>query len=165
MISFTISDASQPLLGKLIYSLNDCSFRFENEVADTYEYLKRAGVGTAPFVIDHYLQLETGVETGCILYIHGVSVHGQWKREPLPQIDPAAGIVRAQFDREMKAAVGVRLVPPGVWVTVHDQVSGWIYMGPQAIPQTNHFIEFAENTVAALAHESLVALWLKPMIV
>jgi hypothetical protein len=162
MITFSFVEAAQPVRGKLVYSSEDCSFGFEKEATAAYDFLKRAGSGSAPLVIDYYLQLEVGVETGFLLYVHGLHNYHRWKQASLPGIRPMAGIVKAHFDREMKVAVGVKLVPPNTWMTIYDPLSGWVYIGPQAIPAADHHVEFADNTVAALAHDKLVALWLRP---
>jgi hypothetical protein len=62
----------------------------------------------------------------------------------------------------MKVAVGVKLIPPNAWATIYDSASGWVYVGPETISAADHYVEFADNTVAALAGEDLAALWLRP---
>ncbi len=162
MITFSFIEAAQPVRGRLVYSPEDYSFGFEKDATAAYDFLKRAGVGSAPLVIDYYLQLEVSVDTGLLLYVHGLHVHHRWKQGSLPEIRPTPGMVKAHFDREMKAAVGVTLIPPNTWMTIYDPASGWVYVGPQAILAADHYVEFANNTVAALAGEKLAALWLRP---
>lgn len=164
MIAFSFIQEAEPIRGRLVYVPGDYSFDFEQDAAAGYDFLKRAGVGSTPLVIDHYLQMEVSVETGFLLYVHGLHGHQRWKQGLLPTIQSITGIVRAHFDRPVTAAVGVALIPPDTWTTIYDSASGCVYIGPEAIPAANQYIEFADNTVAALASDRLVSLWLWPQI-
>jgi hypothetical protein len=160
MITFSVIEGAEPNRGKLVYRPAEYSFDFVH--TKTVEFARRQGSPTSLLI--GYLQIEVGIETGFLLYVWGLHGHHLWKQDFLPEIRPKPGIVKAHFDREMKMGVSVRIVEHEEWISVHDPSSGWVYIGPNVVTVASDYVEFADNTVAALTGDRLVSLWLRPQL-
>lgn len=160
MMRFVFSSEEKPLSGRCIYRAYEYSFDFEPDNRE--EVIQRAGEkGTTSLVIGT-LQIEVGILSAALLYAWGYHPHTSWRRDHLPPISWEKGCVKVQFDQEPIIGVSQGLAEVGEWQTTYDANTGWICVSSHRDDAGERYVEFAEDTIAGLANEKLVSLWLRP---
>ena len=161
MIRFFVESDCVPLKGELVYRAYEYSFDFK--VESESELARRAGSKGTISVVVGTLQIEVGIETGAVLFLWGLHAHNtQWRRDRLPRISWEKGCVKVRFDQEPIIGVSQGLAEVGEWQTRYDADTGWICVSCDEGDTGERYVEFAEDTIAGLADEKLVSLWLRP---
>lgn len=150
-----------PLQGELIYRAYEYSFDYK--VSSESELALRAGnKGTTSLVVGT-LQVEIGIETGAALFVWGLHSHTtRWRRVHLPGVSSQKGCVKVLFDEAPVIGVSQVFAEVGEWQTTYDEDTGWISVSANEHDVVGSHVEFADNTIAGLANEKLVSLWLRP---
>jgi hypothetical protein len=151
-----------PLQGELVYRADEYSFDFKVK-SESELVLRQGSKGTTSLIVGT-LQIEVGIETSAALFVWGLHSHSsQWRRDRLVHISPQKGCIRVLFDQQPVSGVSQGLVEVGEWQTTYDETTGWICVSSGVHDTRSSYIEFANNTVAELAGEVLVSLWLHPV--
>jgi hypothetical protein len=161
MVRFVKCDGSM-LDGALVYRAYEYSFDFK--VKSESELALRAGSkGTTSLVVGT-LQIEVGIETGAALFVWGLHSHStQWRQVHLPRVSSQKGCVKVLFDEEPVIGVSQSLAEVGEWQTTYDEGTGWVCVSANEHDVAESYVEFADNTIAGLADEKLVSVWLRPV--
>ena len=161
MIRFLSYDCPQ-LRGQLIYRAYEYSFDFILE--SRADAAIRAGNKGLTSLVIGTLQIEIGIETRLALFVWGLHSHvSKWRQSPLPRIASRPGCLKVLFDEEPVIGVSQGLAEVGEWQTTYDENTGWICVSANEHDVAESYVEFADNTIAGLADEKLVSVWLRPV--
>lgn len=153
------STKGKALSGILAYVRQDHAFDFRP--LDPEQLSAAVGaMGTTSLLIGS-LQIEVSVETGRFLFAWGYHPMQAWEEgtvHPLAYQPGHVSLVKAN----LKPGVSEAIAEVGEWPTVQDRSTGWVQVRDPVIESATA-IEFAEDAVAGIADDRLVALWLRPI--
>jgi hypothetical protein len=138
---------------RLLYLQDEYSFYCEN---------RPSGRGVS--VVVNYVQLWFN-DDGQILYVDGYCPHQGWLKTPLrvPSYINARLILVSPEPKSIRSGTGVGLNDLSSRWQVYVNAEGWVCIGdPEA--HGDQAVEFAPNCVSVLRGDSMVALWLRPVI-
>ena len=109
------------------------------------------------------LQLEVD-DQGTVLYAWGLFPHAE-KCDPTTSVPPTARRLRLRFipDEHWVPGVSSRLNKTP-WSMFANKSEGWVGVGDPNVPYEAQAVEFAPNSIAVLVDNSIVAVWLKPVV-
>jgi hypothetical protein len=160
---FDFYQTDKPLSGKLVYRESEYSLDFIECSNDNL--VRLSGHGGCTSLTVHTLQIEVGINTGKLLYPWGLFplIHAIDK----PLIIPNSYYGELSINlKKNKLISGVSIEIPGSdhWQLYKDPSSCWIFVGNPSITQYSCSIEFANNVIASIANDSIVAFWMRPVI-
>lgn len=162
-LSFEFCKKDRPLLGKLVYRESEYSLDFIECSSD--DFSKLSGDEGCTSLTVHTLQIEIGVSTGKLLY--------PWGLFPLIHAMDKSLIIPDSYYGELSFKTEKNKIRPGVsidfsgsesWELCKDPSSGWIFLGDPSIAQYSCSIEFANDVIASMANDCIVAFWIRPVI-
>ena len=161
-IKFKIHGNSVPVNGKPKYVVDDQALAY---LADTRSgaHLPSQRVGQTSLVAGT-LQLEVSVPDGTVMWLWGYAPLSAWRRASLivPEAKHAALTV---VNPNIEAAKSVRLWPDDRISLMVDPSSGWFRLCDATYSpreQGEMWIEFAQDTIAELRADRLVAIFVRP---
>jgi len=106
-----------------------------------------------------YTSLDTICETGSIVHISGLNSNHIWIPAKLEMPKSKRGELIAHFDKPPLKGTGVDY--DRSWRTYYDKNSHCICIGNPSVKDSDFCIEFANEIVAVLNGERLIAIWAK----
>lgn len=160
-MKFVPGDEWGCLRGILQYDPADYGFAFEpSSLVDVQDRI--GGRGTTSILLGT-LQIEFGVENGFLLYVWGYHPQTSWIEGHLIAPRSHPGCVRVELDAGARPGVSLELAKVNEWPTIRDPATGWLCIGTADTGDAD-CVEFAEDTVAVTRKQSLVGLWLRPIL-
>jgi hypothetical protein len=137
---------------QLLYLRNEYSFYCEN---------RPSGRGVSVSVDEVQLWIN---DDGQILYVDGYCAYQGWLHTPLrvPTHISAGLVLVSPEPKSVQSGTGIGLNDLSCRWPVHVNAEGWVCIGDPAA-HGDQAVEFASNCVAVLKGDSMVALWLRPV--
>lgn len=159
MMQFTVARDKSVLEGELVYNSADHAFDYIVRPASSPRSAE--SISTAAIAIGT-LQLEIGRADGAVLFPWGYHPQVNWNIGDLPVINASKARLTVLLPTTLLSGASVSFAEARCWETVHDQRTGWIYVGDLPLRSAEQYIEFASGAVASLVGKRLVSLWLHP---
>lgn len=160
MVRFQSGLESAPLTGALLYRSEEYSFDFVPESAE--DVRTRAGSRGTTSLLLGTLQLETGVETGLVLFPWGFHPKKLWRSGVVTRPIARPGTVRAVTSSPLEVGVSLEVDERSEWLTWYDPRSTEVCFRRDGSPEPSQLIEFATGAVAGIVGGELVGIWLRP---
>ncbi|BDR54520.1 hypothetical protein KIMH_06310 [Bombiscardovia apis] len=160
---FDFYQTDKPLLGKLVYRESEYSLDFIECSDDNLARLSGDGGRTSLTV--HTLQIEIGINTGKLLYPWGLFPLIHAIDKPLTIPDSYYGELSVNTAKnKLISGVSIEFPDSENWELCKDPSSGWVFVGNPSITQYSCSIEFANNVIASIENDCIVAFWMRPVI-
>jgi len=154
------SSSGAAINGRLEYKVADYSFLFTAAAESDY-YWRLFEFGGAILAVGT-LELTVDVDSGVIRYVDGYHPRTQWRAGSVCPGACHEGIVRVVDRQELISGVARSIASVGEWHTVHDRVSGWVRLSPEAAADDKRVL-IASDTVLGLVGGVLNSIWLHPI--
>lgn len=151
---------SRALPGALEYRRADHAFAFEPECDATA--WKEIGAGKRTSLAIDTLQIEVAIPTGRLLYVWGYHPVEGWREDVLRPPASQPGRLHVESSEVMIPGVSVAMNDELPWITSYDPSCGWICVRDPKGGNASEVVEFASDTLAEVAGNRLIALWLHP---
>jgi hypothetical protein len=164
-IEFEVSRQASLLRGTLVYRVRESSFDFIPASAELIQ--QRVGAAGLGSIAIGTLQIAVAVDSGQIQFVWGYLPRESWVGGALQVPRAHEGGLRALADFERGVALTADSERGQPWLATHDRSTGWLRMSPRApiSPPSREdelHCEFATDSIASLAGQRLVGLWLHP---
>jgi hypothetical protein len=151
-IKFTVIPDKASVGVQLLYLQDEYSFYCEH---------RPSGRGVSIAVNELALWFD---DDGQVLYVDGYCPHQGWQHTSLrvPTYVSAGLIVVSPDPKSVQSGTAIGLNDLSTRWSVHVSREGWVCIGDPA-EHGDQAVEFAPNCVAVLKGDSLIALWLRPL--
>ena len=153
-MEFTIYEDHIPIVGKLIYSMQDFSFDF---IAED-DHLAQGGTTLSI----RTLQIEVDIEDQFLLFPWGVHPHTTWVKGNLPKMKAKHGGIKVAFDVSAQPGIAIKVDSLKMWKTMFDVNTGWVCLHSDSNFSQHQNIEFVQSSIIGLHKSQIVTLWLRP---
>lgn len=148
---FLINYQEEQQLGTPIYLLSEQSFSFEPWKDCDFSLMIGEG----------YNSLDVCLKTKEVVHLSGLNPKERWRRGKIVPPDRKHGTLLLQNADTYLPGTGITYASD--WKTTFDESTGWIRLGNHLSKIPCEYVEFANNTIAAVYQGNVVTIWIRPV--